>query len=64
MKYRFTRNTPRNISDEAKTAKLLEGVVPKETQLSVLSIVDNPHDTAIEMEKQVPDVLPDFQKEE
>lgn len=64
LQYRFTRNTPRNISDEAQTAKMLEGVVPKETQLSVLSIVDNPHDTAIEMEKQVPDVLPDFQKEE
>lgn len=64
LKYRFTRNTPRNISDEAQTAKLLEGVVPKETQLSVLSIVDNPHDTAMEMEKQVPDILPDFQKEE
>ena len=64
LKYRFTRNTPRNISDEAQTAKLLEGVVPKETQLSVLSIVDNPHDMAMEMEKQVPDVLPDFQKEE
>ena len=64
LKYRFTRNTPRNISDEAQTAKLLEGVVPKETQLSILSIVDNPHDTAMEMEKQVPDVLADFQKEE
>ena len=64
LNYRFTRNTPRNISDEAQTAKLLEGVVPKETQLSILSIVDNPHDTAMEMEKQVPDVLPDFQKEE
>lgn len=64
LKYRFTRNTPRNISDEAQTAKLLEGVVPKETQLSILSIVDNPHDTAMEMEKQVPDVLPDFKKEE
>lgn len=64
LQYRFTRNTPRNISDEAQTAKMLEGVVPKETQLSVLSIVDNPHDTAMEMEKQVPDVLPDFQKEE
>ena len=55
---------PYLFSDEAKTAKLLEGVVPKETQLSVLSIVDNPHDTAMEMEKQAPDVLPDFQKEE
>lgn len=64
LQYRFTRNTPRNISDEAQTAKLLEGVVPKETQLSVLSIVDNPHDTAMEMEKQAPDVLPDFKKEE
>ncbi|GAB2022432.1 hypothetical protein RyT2_15060 [Pseudolactococcus yaeyamensis] len=64
LTYKFTRNTPRNVSDEAQTAKLLEGVVPKETQLSVLSIVDNPHETANEMASQVPDLLPDFQKKD
>lgn len=42
LNYRYTRNIPRNIADEANTASSLEGVVSKETQLSVLSIVDNP----------------------
>lgn len=41
VQYRFTRNIPRNIPDEAKTARELQGVVSSETQLSVLSIVDN-----------------------
>ena len=40
--YQFTRNYPQNILDEAQTAAQLEGVVSKETQLSVLSIVDDP----------------------
>lgn len=42
LKFQFTRNLPKNIADEANTAKSLEGIVSKETQLSVLSIVDNP----------------------
>lgn len=44
LEYKFTRNIPRNISDEAETAAKLEGVVSKETQLKVLSIVDNVQD--------------------
>jgi SPP1 family phage portal protein len=64
LTYQFTRNTPRNVSDEANTAKLLEGVVPKDIQLSVLSIVDNPKKTADEMAEELPDLSFDFQKKE
>ena len=38
---KFTANYPANIESEAEVAKNLEGVVSKETQLKVLSIVDN-----------------------
>lgn len=41
VEYRFIRNIPRNIQDEAQTARDLEGVVSKELQLSTLSIVDD-----------------------
>ena len=36
-----SRNLPKNVQEEAQTATQLEGVVSKETQLSVLSIVPN-----------------------
>ena len=36
---RTTRNLPKNVAEEAQTAAQLEGVVSKETQLPVLSIV-------------------------
>lgn len=48
IKYQTTRNIPKNILEEAQTAQTLEGIVSKETQLSVLSIVDN---AAEEVEK-------------
>lgn len=38
----FSRNLPKNLLEEAQTAQALEGVVSKETQLSVLSIVTDP----------------------
>ena len=38
---KFTANYPANIESEAEVAAKLEGVVSKETQLGVLSIVDN-----------------------
>lgn len=53
LNYKFTRNLPNNISDEAETAKNLDGIVPKDIQLSVLSIVDNPKQVANDMEKAV-----------
>jgi SPP1 family phage portal protein len=54
--YRFTRNIPRNIPDEAKTARELDGIVSDETKLSVLSIVDNVQDEMdrIEAERELP----------
>ena len=41
VEYRFIRNIPRNIQDEAETARNLEGIISKESQLSTLSIVDD-----------------------
>lgn len=42
LSFTFKRNIPVNDADEANTAKTLEGVVSKETQLKVLSVVDDP----------------------
>lgn len=42
LQFKFSRNLPRNIADEANTAKTLEGIVSKETQLGVLSNVPDP----------------------
>lgn len=52
IEYQFTRNMPRNLADEAETAMKLEGVVSKETQLSGLSIVDDPKDEIAKMEAE------------
>lgn len=42
LAFKFTRNLPVNLADEADTASKLEGIVSKETQLGTLSIVDDP----------------------
>lgn len=42
LSVKTTRNLPKNLQEEAQTAAQLEGIVSKETQLSVLSIVDDP----------------------
>lgn len=42
LRFKFTRNLPVNLADEAQTASTLSGIVSKETQLSTLSIVDDP----------------------
>lgn len=52
IRYHFTQNYPANISDEAETAQKLEGVVSKETQLKVLSIVDNAKQELESMRKE------------
>lgn len=48
LHYHFTPNFPANILEESQIAQNLEGVVSKETQLGVLSVVDN---VSGEMEK-------------
>ena len=64
VEYRFIRNIPRNIQDEAETARNLEGVVSKELQLSTLSIVDDVQTEIerMEVERELPDY--DYQKSE
>ena len=39
--YKFTRNMPKNILEEAQIVNTLNGLISKETNLSNLSIVDN-----------------------
>lgn len=41
LHYQFTPNMPKDLKDEAETAARLEGIVSQQTQLSVLSIVDD-----------------------
>jgi SPP1 family phage portal protein len=60
INYKFTRNIPRNVADEAETAGKLQGVVSKETQLSVLSIVDNPKQEIERMAAETESQAKDF----
>jgi SPP1 family phage portal protein len=41
LHYQFTPNIPANVAEEAQTAAQLEGIVSQETQLKLLSIVDD-----------------------
>lgn len=55
---KFTANYPANLESEANVAKSLEGIVSKETQLKVLSVVDNVADEVERLEaEQVPSVV-------
>jgi SPP1 family phage portal protein len=47
-----TLNLPKNGLEEAQTAQALDGIVSKETQLKVLSIVGNVQDEIDKMEKE------------
>ena len=50
--YKFTRNVPRNILEEAQIVSQLSGQVSDETKLSVLSIVNNPQEELEKMDKE------------
>ena len=52
LSVKTTRNLPKNLQEEAQTAAQLEGIVSKETQLSVLSIVDDPKTEIERMEDE------------
>ena len=41
LNYQFTPNVPSNVLEEAQTAAQLSGIVSQETQLKILSVVDN-----------------------
>ncbi len=55
-----TRNLPKNISEEAEAASMLDGLVSKETQLSVLSIVPNVTEEIEKLEKEKADLENDI----
>jgi hypothetical protein len=42
LKFTFSQNVPHNLADEATTAKDLQGIVSHETQLKIVSAVDDP----------------------
>lgn len=48
LHYKFTPNVPANLLEESQIAQNLSGVVSQETQLGVLSVVDN---TKVEIER-------------
>ncbi len=51
-KYQYTQNIPANLLDEAQIASQLTGTVSKETQLKVLSIVDDVKAEISRLEKE------------
>lgn len=53
--YKFSRNTPKNLLEEAQIVQSLEGVVSKETQLSALSLVESVKDEIDKMEAEEED---------
>lgn len=42
VRYQFTRNIPSNLLEETEIARNLSGIVSEETQVKVLSVVENP----------------------
>ena len=49
MEYKFTRNIPENVKEEAEIATSLQGIISEETQLSILSVVE---DVKAEMDRK------------
>lgn len=52
LSYKFTRNAPNNLSDEADTALKLSGLVSDETAISTLSVVENVADEMARKEEE------------
>ena len=52
LDYKFTPNIPANLLEEAQIAAQMEGITSHETQLKVLSIVDNVQDELDKIEEE------------
>ena len=52
LSYRFTPNIPSNLLEEAQIAAQMEGITSHETQLKVISAVDNVKDELNKIEKE------------
>lgn len=52
IQFTTSRNLPKNVYEESQTAKNLEGVVSKETQLKTLSIIEDVREEMEKMKKE------------
>lgn len=52
LEYQFTPNIPANLLEEAQIAAQMEGITSHETQLKVLSVVDNVQDELDKIEEE------------
>lgn len=52
LHYKFTPNIPANLLEETEIAKNMEGITSHETQLKVLSVVDNVQDELDKIEEE------------
>lgn len=53
LHYKFTPNVPANLLEESQIVQNLSGVVSQETQIGVLSIVDNPKAEIERIDKEI-----------
>ena len=61
IEYKFTRNEPKNILEEAQTAAQLMGITSDETALSVLSVVSDVQTELSRKQAEQPTNLMDFE---
>lgn len=52
VEYKFTQNYPANLLEEAQIAAQLSGIVSQETQLSIISAVENAQDEIKKMDQE------------
>lgn len=52
LEYQFTANLPANLLEEAQIAAQMEGIVSHETQLKIISVVDNVEDELKKIEEE------------
>ncbi|MDO5047176.1 MAG: phage portal protein [Anaerococcus sp.] len=52
ISYKFTRNAPKNVLEEASVVNSLNGLVSHETLLSYLSFVDNARDELVRLKDE------------
>lgn len=57
LRYKYTRNLPKNLLEEMQIAQGLSGIVSQPTQLSVLSIVDDPTEEIERLKEEQSEVM-------
>lgn len=63
LSYQFTRNIPNNLLEESQIASNLSGITSQETQLKVLSVVNNVTEEIEKMNAQIDPLANDFPRQ-